>query len=423
MAHKRATQQQNSGRRRSDSGTIPVHGRAGATRTDGLERALWITLALAAAIALIQLYIHAQLAATHGSYTSFCNVNATVNCDAVLASSYGTLLGIPVAAWALLSYAALGFLLARRGRTVGTARTQASLLLLALTLWNAVFSVYMAGLSTFVIGHLCLLCAATYACVAVVAVLAWRLADADLAVSGQRVLTSQRATVAALAIGLGVAGAAAAQFVNRPISGATMTRADVEAADPEFYQWFTTRPAAKDVPAPVHERGPANASVTIVEFSDFECPACAMAFHDLHDLASKNPEHIRLVFHHFPLDSECNANVPTRLHRNACQAAIAAECAARHGKFWDYHDLLFGDQERLGRDDLIAKATGLGIPAEAFTACLDDPSARARVVADAAAGAKLGVKSTPTLVINGRTIEGALDRNRYEYVIALERKQ
>jgi protein-disulfide isomerase len=422
MARKGATQQQNYGRRRSDTGTVSARARGPAARTEGIERALWITLAVSALIALAQLYIHAQLAATRGSYTSFCNVNATVNCDAVLASPYGTLLGFPVAAWALLSYAALAFLLFRRGRTVGAARTQTSLLLVGLALWNAAFSVYMAGLSSFVIGHLCLLCVATYVCVAVTAALAWRLADADLAASGQRVLGTPRAGVAALAIVLGVAAAAAAQFVSRPVSGATMTAADVREADPEFYEWFTSRPPAKDMPAPVHQKGPADAAVTIVEFSDFECPACAMAFHDLHDLAAKNPEHVRLVFHHFPLDSECNANVSTRLHRNACLAAIAAECAARHGKFWEYHDLLFGDQDRLGRDDLIAKATGLGIPADAFTACLDDPAARARVLADTAAGAKLGVKSTPTLVINGRTIEGALDRNRYEYVIALERK-
>jgi predicted DsbA family dithiol-disulfide isomerase len=62
------------------------------------------------------------------------------------------------------------------------------------------------------------------------------------------------------------------------------------------------------------------------------------------------------------------------------------------------------------------------MPADAFTACLDDPDARAHVLSDAGAGAKLGIKSTPTLVINGRTVEGALERSRYEYVIALERR-
>jgi protein-disulfide isomerase len=132
---------------------------------------------------------------------------------------------------------------------------------------------------------------------------------------------------------------------------------------------------------------------------------------------------VRIVFHHFPLDADCNPNVSTRMHRYACQAAIAAECAARAGKFWEYHDLLFGAQDRLGRDDLIAKAVTLGIARDNFVACLDDPSARSRVLADSAAGAKLGVKSTPTLVINGRAVEGALERTRYQYVIALEREK
>jgi protein-disulfide isomerase len=383
---------------------------------------LWVALILSATVALIQLYIHAQLAATRGSYTSFCHVNATLDCDAVLMSAYGTLLGIPVAGWGLASYLILGVLLYRRGRAVGAARTQTSLFLLGLAFWNIGFALYMAGLATLAIGAFCLLCAGTYLLVAVTAVIAWRLAQADLGASGQTVFTSQRVLVGGAAIAIGVAAVAAIQFATRPISGATMTAADVQARDPEFYAWYTTRPMTKDLPAATHSKGPADAPLTIIEFSDFECPACAMAFRDLHDLARQHPELVRLVFHHFPLDSECNPNVSTRRHRSACQAAIAAECAARAGKFWEYHDLLFGAQDRLGRDDLIAKATGLGIPQETFAACLDDPAARARVVSDTGAGAKLGVKSTPTLVINGRYVEGALDRSRYEYVIALERR-
>ena len=422
MAHKEATQQQNSGRRRGETAPGASRTRPQPERTAGIERGLWIALALSAATALIQLYIHAELAATRGSYTSFCNVNSTVNCDAVLMSAYSRLLGVPVAGWGLLSYLVLGVLLYRRGKAVGTARTRASLLLLGLALWNVGVSLYMAGLATLAIGAFCLFCAGTYLLVTVTAVLVWRLARVDLGTSGQPVLTSQRALMGGAAIAIGVAAVAAIQFAARPISGESMTAAEVQARDPEFYEWYTKRPVTKDLPAATHSKGPADAPLTIIEFSDFECPACAMAFRDLHDLARQHPELVRLVFHHFPLDSECNPNVPTRRHRSACQAAIAAECAARAGKFWEYHDLLFGAQDRFGRDDLIAKAAGLGIPQETFAACLDDPAARARVLSDASAGAKLGVKSTPTLVINGRTVEGALDRSRYEYVIALERR-
>jgi protein-disulfide isomerase len=112
--------------------------------------------------------------------------------------------------------------------------------------------------------------------------------------------------------------------------------------------------------------------------------------------------------------------VPTRVHRSACQAAIAAECAARFGKFWEYHDRLFQDQDRLGRDDLVSTAVDLGIDRAAFTACLADPATRGRVMADTDAGARLGVKSTPTLFINRRTVEGAPDTGMYEWILALE---
>jgi len=420
MAHKGATQQQNSGRRRGET-AMPKPSRTPPIRTAGLERGIWIALVVAFALALTQLYIHAQLTATHGTYTSFCNVSATVNCDAVLMSPYAALLGVPIAAWGLLSYLVLAVLMVRRGRAVGSARSQTSLALVALATWNVGISVYMATISPAVLRHLCLLCFGTYLVVAAVAVLAWILARIDLGASGQPVLTSQRALVGGGAIVAGVALIAALQHAALPISGATMTADEVRSRDPDFYAWYTTRPVTKDLPADAHSKGPNDAIVTIVEFSDFECPACGIAFRDLHELVARHPDLVRLVFHHFPLDSECNSNVSTRMHRSACSAAIAAKCTARAGKFWEYHDLLFGGQDKLGRDDLIAKAVGLGIPKDAFVSCLDDPDARARVLGDIAAGAQLGVKSTPTLVINGRTVEGALERSRYEYVIALER--
>src|SRR5678815_3716388 len=157
MAHKGATQQQNSGRRRGETTPPSSRARTPPPRTDGLELALWIVLGLSAAIALTQLYLHAQLAATHGSYTSFCNVNSKVNCDAVLMSSYGTLLGVPMAGWGFVSYVALAALLYRRRKAVGPARAQTMLLAVGLALWNVGVSVYMAAISTFVIGTLCLL--------------------------------------------------------------------------------------------------------------------------------------------------------------------------------------------------------------------------------------------------------------------------
>src|SRR5689334_24872225 len=127
MARKGA-QRSDPGRRPGSPMAAPGTRRAPAT----LERGYALALALAIAFSLTILWVHAQLTATQGTYTSFCNVGTRVNCDAVLGSSYGTLLGLPVALWALLTYLALSALLVVRARTDGPARARATTGLLGL---------------------------------------------------------------------------------------------------------------------------------------------------------------------------------------------------------------------------------------------------------------------------------------------------
>jgi protein-disulfide isomerase len=159
--------------------------------------------------------------------------------------------------------------------------------------------------------------------------------------------------------------------------------------------------------------------VTIVEFSDFQCPACGQAFLDLHDLVRRRPD-VRLVFRHFPLDDQCNQGVTRGVHPLACLAACAAECAGQQGKFWEYHDLLFQNQAALARDGLFGFARDIGLDIARFRTCLDDPATLDLVREDVRAGSALGVKSTPTIFINGRRIEGALERHYYDYAITIE---
>ena len=413
MARKGATRRSDPGRRPGTS-TAAVAATPASTR---LEGGLLGTLALCAALSAVILYVHAQLAATHGAYTSFCNVNTRVNCDMVLASSYGMLLGVPVALWALATYMALAALVLVRRRGLGEVRTRATLLLVALATWSLVFSLYMAALAVFAVGAVCLLCSGLYLLNVVIAVLAWRLARVD---TPAVLLTRQRMILGGVTIAAALAITGGLQLTFSSAAVSRLTPQDVEARNPKFYKWYTSLPVAETLPAAEHVRGPADAAITIVEFSDFECGYCAKAFRDLRELERVQGHSLRVVFHHFPLDPDCHPHVPSPVHRSACQAAIAAECAARFGRFWDYHDRLFENQQRLDHDDLIATAADLGIDRAEFAACLDDPAARGRVVADAAAGAQLGVKSTPTLFINGRTVEGALDRDAYDLVLAME---
>jgi protein-disulfide isomerase len=169
-------------------------------------------------------------------------------------------------------------------------------------------------------------------------------------------------------------------------------------------------------------RGRNDAPVTIVEFSDFQCPACGQAFRDLHELVARRKD-VRLVFRNFPLDSSCNEAISRALHPDACRAAIAAECARRQNRFWEFHDRLFEHQQALDRDSMFRYARELELDIAAFRTCLDDPATRARVSDDVRAGIAAGVESTPTLFINGRRINGALEHPYYDHALILEQER
>lgn len=165
-------------------------------------------------------------------------------------------------------------------------------------------------------------------------------------------------------------------------------------------------PAAMPVPlGDSPERGPSDAWVTIVEFSDFQCPACGAAAPTIVQLLSRYPADLRLVYKHFPL---------TMIHPNARPAAIAAECAREQGRFWEMHDRLFANQRALTSDDLKAYASAIGLDIAKWESCLSNPGPAARVDADEALGEKLGVRATPTFVINGKPLEGAAPLATFE---------
>ena len=141
-------------------------------------------------------------------------------------------------------------------------------------------------------------------------------------------------------------------------------------------------------------RGPADAWVTLVEFSDFECPSCGAAQPTIAQLLALYPTDLRLVFKHFPLS----------FHADARPAAIAAECARAQGRFWQMHDLLWAGRPLLASNDLAADA---GLELGVWQCCLASSEPAARVDADIALGKQMGVRATPTFALNGQPLEGA----------------
>jgi|CXWL01.1.fsa_nt_gi protein-disulfide isomerase len=158
-------------------------------------------------------------------------------------------------------------------------------------------------------------------------------------------------------------------------------------------------PIRVEVAADGPSRGPAAAPVTIVEFSDFQCPFCSRVLPSIDEARANYGDKVRLVFRQFPL---------TALHPNAQKAAEAALCAHDQGKFWELHDAMFADQGGLDVPKLKEKAAAIGLDAEKFAACVDGGSKAAAVSSDVAAGTAAGVSGTPAMFVNGRFLNGAV---------------
>ena len=132
--------------------------------------------------------------------------------------------------------------------------------------------------------------------------------------------------------------------------------------------------------------GAANAPVTIVEFSDFQCPFCQRVVPTLKQLRETYGDKVRIVWKDFPL---------TAIHPEAFKAAEAGNCAREQGKFWEYHDRLFANQQALQPDALKKHAVAAGLDAAKFNACLDTAKYSDRVQEQMGVGTRLGVNSTP----------------------------
>ncbi|GHH02582.1 thioredoxin domain-containing protein [Comamonas sp. JC664] len=154
-------------------------------------------------------------------------------------------------------------------------------------------------------------------------------------------------------------------------------------------------------------RGAADAPVTVVAFSDFECPFCARAVPTLKALEQEYAGKLRVAFKHQPLAQ----------HPNAQPAAAASMAAHEQGKFWEFHDLLFANQRKLDRASLETYAKELGLDMNRFKAALDSRKHDAHITADASEAMRVGATGTPTFFINGRPVVGARPIDQFRNII------
>ena len=181
--------------------------------------------------------------------------------------------------------------------------------------------------------------------------------------------------------------------------------AAAQAAEPSFTRY--------DIPTEGYPSlGPDDAPITLVEFSDFQCPYCKRWHEQVYQpLLAAYPGQIRVVYRHLPL---------TSIHSDAMSAAVASMCAQDQDSFWQFHDKLFSDDYGLGRNAYTQYATDLGLDTAAFEACLDSGKFDDFIQEDMDFSLNLGVRSTPTFFINGLAVVGAQPIDVFKQVIDQE---
>ena len=377
-------------------------------------------------------YVHYSLL-TRPGYTSFCDVSGTVSCSAAYLSQYGSLWGVPVALGGVF-YFLLVLLTVAAGRA-GTARENAAGYVFALSTAALGFVLYLAWASWFKLNALCLLCAITYVSTVAIFIISGgatsfpmttlpRRASKDL----RTLARSPLALATALLLGVGAvsllnvfpreahAAQASAGAPSAAAQAAPQQLSLTEQQKLEFLRWYEAQPR---VSVPIDAEG---AKVLVVKFNDYQCPPCRESYLNYKAILARYQAggRLKFVLKHFPLERECNAAIQGDLHVAACEAAAAVVMAQSRGTADKLEEWLFANQPGLNPDVVKKAAADIGGIAD-FEARY--PQALTLVKTDAGLGALLGAKSTPTFLINGRLIAGALAPEMFEAAIEQELKR
>lgn len=378
------------------------------SRRLALAFALLCLLGLAMSVELTRIHV---LVHTDPDYHSVCAVSEGVNCETVAISPYSVFAGLPVSVWGSIAYLVMGALALWASSRRRLHPTWPFGILLVLTAISVATSAVLAFLSATRIDSFCLFCVGCYAVnvgLLVTSLLAWRQTRAGawaLVRADAKALATRPMLVAILAMAAAVVLGALVAFV------------------PPYW----TSPGWTDLPRLAsgtderghHWIGAQNPTLTIVEFSDYECPHCRIAHKDTRALVARHPDQIRLVHRHLPLDMACHPGMSRPLHTRACLFAEAAECAGLQGRFWEMNDALFSIQESARAEDVdpVALAVRLGLNRSDFKRCLEDHATADRIAADVNEAMTRKLRGTPSFLVGEQVFVGRIPEESIETLL------
>lgn len=385
----------------------------------GVKRNAWLVIILGAVGLGICLYLysfHIDLLMGEIKSGPLCGADNGLGCHAVAAGPYSSMFGLPLAVLGAVYFSTIALL--GLGGVIFWQDCGRAFLRWAfyLAVFGLAIDLYLAHTMIFRIKTICWLCAATYAVNFLIAIVlvkrVWKEPKPRIPfrtiLPGKRdaegIVLYYRNVIKGLLIGgillAAVAGVAGSQLLTR-----SLTENDREQLANILKKLSHQTPRVNEV-----ENRPAlgadDARVTVVEFSDFLCPFCAKASKYIKLAGSGVNDTTRFVFRHFPLDKSCNTGMRSDLHPGACLLAEGAACAFEQDKFWEYHDIAFQTDAKISRTVIMDIASKIELDLTEFANCLDSGRGLKIVSEDIVAAYRAGVRSTPTLLINGRQLRG-----------------
>jgi protein-disulfide isomerase/uncharacterized membrane protein len=323
---------------------------------------------------------------TLGQTSSLCNLSTFFNCDAATYSKLSNLAGIPISFFGII--VGLLFLISSLMPSEALERTSS-----AVAKYNFIGCVALFIFSLVSLGSLCPFCTVYYVLSGLAFFLVWKY--------GINSWVPDTKT-AGLWAGILIAGSvffythtAGKEDASSKLNASTVEQFNRlnDFGDPDVESAFKIH---------MGEASFAASPIRVSVFSDFECPFCKVVSDQMHELARRYPKQLSVQYLFFPMDNKCNSNVKGNFHQHACAAAYVAACDPK--KFATVHDKIFAEQDRLKSGELLGKI----MKDENLAGCLENEEVKNLVIATINQGTKYNIKATPTIIINGKKIEGTI---------------
>ncbi len=373
----------------------------------------WTTvlLVLAGLSDSIYLSVHHYLVYTDIGYESFCAISKAINCDTVSQSPYSIFLGIPVAVWGVFGYCFCLLLLPFAFHS-DAGRKRMWPLIFSVSSVFSLISIIFAIISNFYIRSYCIMCIASYGINFLLLFYSWltirRFGEKEGIIKGfwediKFILNKKAFSLSLFAPYTAIVVFA---FTFFPV-----------------YWNLTPPPLSAKVPKGISVDGHPwiggsdNPELVITEYSDYLCFQCRKMHFFLRHLVEKNPEKIRLIHRHYPMDHKYNPIVKESFHVGSGEMALLAIYASTKGKFWEMNDMLFGvdiSGEKIDTRDLAEKT---GLDSDKLTASRLDNNIRRSLWFDIRDGLKAGITGTPAYMINGKLYLGEIPADILKKVI------